>query len=76
VASVVEMRDMAMEGLKDEVNEVVLEVKTESQSVRKMARDPLGMIAPGALRTLASILLKNLKKWKSKSYPSWEAWSI
>jgi hypothetical protein len=62
VARVVEMRDMAMEDREGEVNEAILEVKTVSQSVRKMARDPLGITAPGALGTLASILLKNLKK--------------
>jgi hypothetical protein len=62
VASVVEMRDMAMEDLEDEVNEAIVEVKTLSQNIRKVARDPLGIVAPGVLGTLASLLLKNLKK--------------
>jgi hypothetical protein len=62
VARVVAMRDMAMEDREGEVNEAILEVKTVSQSVRKMIRDPLGITAPGVLGTLASIILKNLKK--------------
>jgi hypothetical protein len=51
-----------MEDREGEVNEAILEVKTVSQSLRKMAKDPLGIIAPGVLVTLASLLLKNLKK--------------
>jgi hypothetical protein len=57
------MRDMAMEDREGEVNEAILEVKTVSQSVRKMIRDPLGITAPGALGAPTSILLKNLKKY-------------
>lgn len=62
VAGVAEVRDLAMEDLEVEVQDVAEEIKELAQSVRNMARDPLGMVAPGAIGALANILIKNLKK--------------
>ena len=62
VSGVAEVRDIAMEDLEMEVQEATEEVKVLAQSVHKMARDPLGMIAPGLIGALANALVKNLKK--------------
>lgn len=62
VSGVAEVRDMAMEDLEGEVQEATEEVKALAGSVRKMASDPLGALAPGLLGTVASAVVKNLKK--------------
>ncbi len=62
VSGVAEVRDIAMEDLEMEVQEATEEVKVLAQSVHKMARDPLGMVAPGLIGALATALVKNLKK--------------
>jgi hypothetical protein len=62
VSGVAEVRDIAMEDLEMEVQEAAEEVKVLAQSVHKMARDPLGMIAPGLIGAFANALVKNLKK--------------
>lgn len=62
VAGVAEVRDLAMEDLEGEVQEATEEVKALADNVRKMASDPLGAIAPGLLGTVASAVVKNLKK--------------
>ncbi len=62
VSGVAEVRDIAMEDLEMEVQEATEEVKVLAQSVHKMARDPLGMVAPGLIGALANALVKNLKK--------------
>ena len=62
VSGVAEVRDIAMEDLEMEVQEATEEVKILAQSVHKMARDPLGMVAPGLIGAVANALIKNLKK--------------
>lgn len=62
IASVAEVRDIAVDDLEAEFQEAVEEVQELSQSLRKMAKDPLGTLAPGALAAAASVLIKNVKK--------------
>lgn len=62
VASVAEVRDLALEDLEAEIQDATQEAKLLAQSVRTMARDPLGMFAPGLLNALVSAVLKALKK--------------
>ncbi|MBL4599335.1 MAG: phage holin family protein [Rhizobiaceae bacterium] len=62
VEAVAELRDMAIEELEMDMNEAAEEVKAVVQSVRNMARDPFGAIAPGMLGTIASVIIKSLKK--------------
>jgi hypothetical protein len=62
VSAVAEVRDLAMEDLEMEVQEATEEVKVLAQSVHNMARDPLGMVAPGLISAVVAALVKNLKK--------------
>lgn len=62
VAGVAEVRDMAMEDLEGEVQDATEEVKALAGSVSKIAKDPLGAVAPGLLGTVAGAVVKNLKK--------------
>lgn len=62
VEAVAELRDMAIEELEMDMNEAAEEVKAVVQSVRNMALDPFGAIAPGMLGTIASVIIKSLKK--------------
>ena len=62
VEGVAELRDMAIEDLEADVSEAAAEVKAVAQSVRNMARDPFGAIAPGIMGTIANIAIKSLKK--------------
>ena len=62
VAPVAEVRDLAMEDLEAEIKDATDEAKELAQSVRRLARDPLGIAGSGAVGAIASAVLKNLKK--------------
>jgi hypothetical protein len=62
VASVTEVRDLAMEDLEAELQSAADEVKVLAHGVRKMTRDPLGTLAPGIVGALINILLRQMKK--------------
>lgn len=62
VANVAEVRDLALEDLEAEIQDATEEAKLLAQSVRKMARDPLGTFAPSILTGLIPALVKALKK--------------
>ncbi|MEH6835172.1 MULTISPECIES: hypothetical protein [Falsihalocynthiibacter] len=62
VASVAEVRDLALEDLEAEIQDATQEAKLLAQSVRSMARDPFAMFAPGLLNGVVAALLKALKK--------------
>ena len=61
IASVTEVRDLALEDLEMEIQDATQEAKLLAQSVRGMARDPFGMFAPGLINGVVSALLKALK---------------
>lgn len=52
-----EMRDMALEELEIEVDDLVDELRGTARDVRQLARDPLGALLPGALGTLLNLLM-------------------
>ncbi|MEP2029045.1 MAG: hypothetical protein ABJI96_10115 [Paracoccaceae bacterium] len=62
LSAVAEVRDLAMEDLETEIHDATEEIKGLAQSVHKMARDPLGMIAPGLISAVVGAVLKNTKK--------------
>lgn len=62
VASVAEVRDMAVADLEMELQSAAEEAKSIAQNLQSAARDPLGMIAPGLLSALVAALVKALKK--------------
>ncbi|WP_299923553.1 phage holin family protein [uncultured Pelagimonas sp.] len=61
-APVAEVRDMALEDLEAEVRSAAQEAKAATDAIRQMASNPLGAIAPGLAGTVASAVIKNLKK--------------
>lgn len=62
IEPVVEVRDLAVEDIEAELADTLSEVSDLANSLRRMARDPLGSAVPGLLAPLLSILLKSLKK--------------
>lgn len=62
VSAVAEVRDLAMEDLETEIQETTEEIKGLAQSVHKMARDPLGSVAPGLIGAIVAAVIKNTKK--------------
>ena len=62
VEGVVEVRDMAMEDLEAEIADATAEVKDIAESLRRVARDPIGTALPGLITPLVGALLKNLRK--------------
>ncbi|UTW56496.1 hypothetical protein [Kordiimonas sp. SCSIO 12610] len=61
IAAVEEVRDMAMEDIEAELRAFTDEAKATTQAVKKIARDPLGSIAPGIAGTIAKSVIKNMK---------------
>ncbi|MEQ9694815.1 hypothetical protein [Shimia sp. SDUM112013] len=61
-AAVTEVRDMALEDIEAELRGVATEAKEATDALKKMARDPLGVVAPGAAGAIAKALINNLKK--------------
>ena len=57
-----EVRDLALEDIESEVGEALAEARELAEDVRRMARNPLGSIAPGLIGPALSILSKSLKK--------------
>ena len=53
-APMAELRDMALEDVEAEVDELIADGRTAMSDIRRMARDPLGAVAPG----LASAVIK------------------
>jgi len=60
-APVAEVRDMALEDLEMEIRVAAEEAKAATDALKKMARDPLGAIAPGVAGSIAKAVIKNLK---------------
>ena len=60
-AAVAEVRDMALEDIEAEVRLAAEEAQEAANALKKMARDPLGSIAPGLAGSVAKAVLKNLK---------------
>jgi len=60
-APVAEVRDLAMEDLEAEFQHAVDEAKTAVDGIKRMANDPLGLIAPGVAGAVAKAVVKNLK---------------
>lgn len=57
LSSAIEMRDMALEDLEGEIDDLVEEVRGTAREVRRFTRDPLGNILPGLLTPLLNALL-------------------
>ncbi|MDJ0994928.1 MAG: hypothetical protein QNI90_15225 [Dinoroseobacter sp.] len=62
VAPVAEVRDLALEDLEAEIKDATDEARELADSVRRMARDPLGLVGSGAIGAIATAVVKNLKK--------------
>lgn len=60
-AAVAEVRDMAIEDIESELRAAADEAKAATQSLKKLANDPLGSFAPGLAGTVAKAVIKNLK---------------
>lgn len=60
-APVAEVRDMALEDLEAEILAAAEEAKAATDAIRKLARDPLGAVAPGVAGTVAKAVFNNLK---------------
>jgi len=60
-APVAEVRDLAMEDLEAEFQVAVGEAKAAVDGIKRMASDPLGMVAPGVAGAVAKAVVKNLK---------------
>lgn len=60
-AAVAEVRDMAIEDIEGELRAAAEEAKAATQSLKKLASDPLGSFAPGLAGTVAKAVIKNLK---------------
>lgn len=61
-APVAEVRDMALEDLEAEIMGAVGDVKETVDDLRRAAKDPFGQIGPKLAGTVASAVIKNLKK--------------
>lgn len=61
VAPVAEVRDLAIEDLEAEIKDATEEARELADSVRRLARDPLGIAGSGAVGAIVSAVLKNLK---------------
>ncbi|MEM9393123.1 MAG: hypothetical protein AAGA38_04655 [Pseudomonadota bacterium] len=61
VAPVAEVRDLAVEDLEAEIKGATDEARELADSVRRLARDPLGIAGSGAVGAIVSAVLKNLK---------------
>ncbi|PRY26157.1 hypothetical protein CLV78_101251 [Aliiruegeria haliotis] len=59
---VIEVRDLAVEDIEAEVSDALSEVGEMADTLRRMARDPVGSAMPNLLAPLLSILLKSLRK--------------
>lgn len=59
---VVEVRDIAIEDLESEVQDVVVEARELSDNVRRIASDPFGSLIPSLIGPLLSLLARNTKK--------------
>ncbi|MGR3804298.1 hypothetical protein [Marinibacterium profundimaris] len=55
--SATEMRDMALDELEAELDDLVDELRGTAQEVRQFARDPLGSVLPGLLNLVLNTLL-------------------
>ena len=62
IASISEVRDLAMEDLEAELGAATDEVRDLARSVRKITRNPLGAALPGIVVPLLTLLTKQLKK--------------
>lgn len=62
VAPVAEVRDLALEDLEAEIRAATDEARDLADSVRRMARDPLGIGGSGAIGAIATAVIKNLTK--------------
>ncbi len=62
VAPVAEVRDLALEDLEAEIRAATDEARDLADSVRRMARDPLGIGGSGAIGAIATAVIKNLNK--------------
>lgn len=60
-APVAEVRDLAMEDLEAEFQVAVGEAKAAVDGIKRMASDPLGIVAPGVAGAVAKAVVKNLK---------------
>ncbi len=60
-APVAEVRDMAIEDIEAELRLAAEEAKATTDAIKKMARDPLGALAPGVAGTIAKAVLKNIR---------------
>ncbi|MDV7143856.1 phage holin family protein [Tropicimonas sp. TH_r6] len=61
-APVTEVRDMALEDIDAELQVFVAEAKTTADNVKRMARDPVGMVAPGIASAVAKAVVSSLSK--------------
>lgn len=59
---VVELRDLAIEDLEAELQDVVTEARDLSANVRRMASDPFGSMIPSLIGPLLSLLARSDKK--------------
>ena len=62
IASISEVRDLAMEDLEAELGAATDEVRDLARSVRKITKNPLGAALPGIVVPLLTLLTKQLKK--------------
>ncbi|MEM8730230.1 MAG: phage holin family protein [Pseudomonadota bacterium] len=57
LATANEMRDMALEDLEGEVDDLVEDVRGTTQDLRRFARDPLGTVLPSLLSQILKIIM-------------------
>jgi len=62
-----EMRNLAIEDLEVEVQELVEEVRDVATNVRRMARDPFGSVMPGLAVPVITAVLKSMRKGKNET---------
>lgn len=63
-APVAELRDMAVNDIESEVQDMLAEVRETAHGLRAVSRDPLGALTPGLVGMIASAVLKHLKTRK------------
>jgi hypothetical protein len=62
LAPVIAVRDLAVEEMQEDIGDALVEVQGVAENLRRMARDPLGAIAPNLVGTVLSILAKSTNK--------------
>lgn len=61
-APAAEVRDLALADLEVELQNFAQEARATADDVRRMVRDPMGLIAPGLAGTIAQAAISALKK--------------